>query len=100
MKKCPYCAEEVQDDAIKCKHCASMLVKELQEKWYFKTSTMIIAFLCIGPLALPVIWFNPRFNQGKKILISSIVIFLSFFLVIWMLNSIKNITSYYKTILQ
>jgi hypothetical protein len=64
------------------------------DKWYFKTSWLIIAFLCIGPFALPLLWFNPNFNKGKKIIITVVVIILSYYLWILFANSLKIIKTY------
>lgn len=95
MKKCPYCAEEIQDEAIKCKHCGEFLEKPQKEKWYFKTSILVILFLSIGPLALPLLWINPKFSRITKIVVSAITIILTYYLTILLITSIKNLMTYY-----
>ena len=101
MKKCPFCAEEIQDEAIKCRHCGEFLEKKEKEKWYFKTNMLIIVFLCLGPLAplaLPFLWLNPRFSRNKKIGVSAIVIILSYYLIVVTINSLRSVSLYYKTL--
>ncbi|MDD5156235.1 MAG: hypothetical protein PHF11_07135 [Candidatus Omnitrophica bacterium] len=73
---------------------------ENQTKWYFRTTWVIIAFLFVGPFALPLVWFNPRFNRLVKIIVTLAVAALTYYLATVLINSIKAIATYYQQLFQ
>lgn len=73
---------------------------KVKDKWYFRISVFVIALLCVGPFALPLIWLNPRYSRKAKIIISIIVIIISYYLGFLFYNSLKSIIRYYRAVFQ
>lgn len=53
-----------------------------KDRWYYRIDAVVIALLCVGPLALPLLFLSPKFNRQMKVLITLFVILLTVWLAV------------------
>jgi len=75
VRRCIFCSQQVEASFLYCPHCGKRL--RAASKWYYSTAAVVISLATLGPFALPLVWFNPRYTTPTKIVLTVLVLALT-----------------------
>ena len=82
---------------MKCKHCGEFLLeKQAKEAWYFRTTSLIVMFLAVGPLMLPLVWLKSSFSRSTKIVWTVVIALLTVSATVAMAWAVGKLRAYYS----
>lgn len=67
--------------------------------WYHRPASFVVAFLVVGPFALPLVWSNPHYSRKKKFWITAAALAVTGLLLVGGAWAMKIILDYYRLML-
>ncbi len=67
-----------------------------KDPWYMSKKVLVVAFLGVGPLALPLLWMHPKISMFYKVLWTVVTIALTWWLVVLSIEAYQKLMQQLK----
>ena len=103
-RQCVYCRRGVDESFLYCPFCGRRLSgpNGPTPRWRYSKSAVILGLCTLGPFALPLVWFNPRYTRLEKITLTAVVLALTIVLIyalvlagIRLIEQVRELTNIY-----